>query len=196
MHFSQLRWRARMVVTAALMATFAVAPSVSRADSKSELGMQILNFLGIGVGGYWFTSDSAVDALGTPKFVGHTTFFGKPAHRGGYRIAGGYHEISIKDHWQPYSGGNKVSFQGVAFKITPEKKTRYDLLPFVHGGIYYGEIDSDKMNFKANRIVPSIAIGVEKEIVRYVRLSAAYRFTERFGGVDTSGGFVSLTLFP
>lgn len=194
MRFMQLTSTLRRISVCAVLSSLMLAPGAARADS--DTAMQVLNFLGIGVGGYWFTSNSADNALGSPKFVGHTSFFGKPAHRGNYRISAGYHEISIKDHWQPFSGGNKVTLQGAAFKITTQKNDRFDLVPFVQGGIYYGKIDSDKMNFSANRIVPSLAIGLEKEVARYVRLSAGYRFTESFGGVDTSGGYVSLTLFP
>ena len=194
MRFRQLRSFIGKIGTCAFLSALLLVPAGAKADSD-DLGMEILNFLGIGVGGYWFTSDSAVDALGTPKFVGHTSFFGKPAHRGGFKISGGYHEVSIKDHWQPFSGGNKFKLQGVALRVIKEKEHRSDLVPFVNLGVYYGKVDSDRMNFTANRIVPSMAIGLEKEVMRYVRLSAGFRFTDSVGGVNTSGGYVSLSLF-
>jgi hypothetical protein len=194
MRFRQIRTSVRKMMVPALLACLVLSPAGARADS--DLGMQVLNFLGIGVGGYWFNSDSADRALGTPKFVGHTTFYVKPAHRHGWKITGGYQEISIKDHWQPFSGGNKVNLQGIAMKVSKEKQHRFDLVPFVNFGVYYGHIRSDKLGFKDNRIVPSIAVGLEKEVVRYVRLSAGYRMTESIGGVNTSGGYLSLTLFP
>lgn len=192
---TQLRSSVRYIAAIGFIAVLSLAPGGVRAD-ENKLGMQVLEFIGPGVGGYWFSSGSATTALGTPKFVGNSTFFVKPAHRNGYLVTAGYQDVSIKDHWQPYSGGNRMTLTGAAFKITTEKKDRYSLVPFINGGIFQGHINSEILNMKADKIVPSIAFGVEKEVVRYVKVSAGFRWTGKIKGVDTSGGYVSIGLFP
>jgi hypothetical protein len=195
MRCRQFRPLFQVVAAGLTIVCLSALPTPARAD-KEDVGMKILNFLGIGVGGYWTTSDSAEDALGSPKFLGHTTFWVKPAHKGSFTITGGYQEVSVRDHWQPFSGGNRFNLQGAALKITKEKKERYDLVPFLTAGVYYGELHSIKQNYRANKVVPSVSLGLEKEVARYVRISGGYRVTSSFGGVNTSGGYLSLTLFP
>src|SRR5258708_22222222 len=168
MHFRLLRSCVRWIAAVAFIAGLTIAPAGARADS--EMAMQLASLLAPGIGGYWFTSGSANSALGSPKFVGNTTFYVKWKNMRSYRITGGYQDVSVKDHWQPYSGGNKVTLTGAAFKITTMKHDRYQLLGFVNGGIFQGHINSEKMNFKADKIVPSIAFGAEKEVIRYVKL--------------------------
>lgn len=200
MHFRHLRSRIRCVAAGALATALVTAlvtfGGPAHADEgHGDLGMQILDFLGIGVSGYWFTSGSADDALGSPKFLSNTTFYVKPTHKGPYSLTGGYQDLTIKDHWQPYSGGNRFEMQGAAFKLMVTKRDRYDWVPYVNGGIFFAHIHSDKQDFKKDEILPSIAFGVEKEVVRYVKFKVGYRLTPSIGGVNTSGGFVGISLF-
>ena len=147
-----------------------------------------------GVGGYYFTSGSAMQALGNPKFGGTSSFFFRPKVIGQVEITGGPQLFGASDHWQPFSGGNSYSLTGAAFRVRGIPRLNR-VFPFVTGGLYYGKINSYNENYDANKIVPSIEVGAEYRFARYLSVTASYRVSGKFGGVNADGFNVGLKFF-
>jgi len=149
----------------------------------------------VGINGYWFTSSSAVQALGTPKFGGDSHFYVRPAHRNGLLITGGLEIAGASDHWLPFTTGNSFSLTGPSFEVSGERGRVGRVVPFVSAGYFVGEVHSEQQFFDTVAVVPSMAVGAELKVHRYVTLTASYRVSGQIGGVDTDGFSLSLKLF-
>ena len=130
---------------------------------------------------------TATRALGTPKFGGDLVFYVKPAHRGPFEITGGIEVAGATDHWLPFSGGNSFSLTGVSANISGRRGTVGRLVPYVRPGLFVGNVHSELQHFDTTVFAPSVAIGAEFKIYRYVTISARYRFSTEIGGVNTDG---------
>lgn len=167
------------------------SPTAAHAQSDAARGI-VRQF--VGISGYWFTDSTAKSALGTPKFAGDTVLHFRPAHRAGMLISGGAEFVSASDHWQPFSGGNSFSLSGASFRISGERVPGR-VLPFVTGGIFEGHINSEIQNFREDKIVPSVAVGAEYKVLRYLTVTARYRASGHMRGVNTDGFSLGLKLF-
>jgi hypothetical protein len=165
----------------------------THASGSSGLRRVIHEF--IGLSGYWFTDSSAVQALGTPKFGGVASLYVRPARRGPLVITGGLEFARAGDHWFPLSGGNRVNFNGLSFRVGAERGKLYRLVPFFTGGVYVGELRSEQQNYRATQIIPGMVFGAEMKVHRYITLVARYRMSARIGDVNTDGFNMSLKLF-
>src|SRR5579871_5622004 len=130
----------------------------------------------VGAGGSYFTSGSAMQALGNPKFSTTTSLFVRPKVQGPMAITGGIQYLGAGDHWQPLAGGNSLRLIGPAFRVQQIPRMNR-LAPFVTGGLFYGGLQSYNEGFRAYGWAPSMAVGAEYRFARYVSLVAAYRAT-------------------
>jgi hypothetical protein len=199
MQFTRQRRLRCFVIASALLLTLLAIASPRKAlaqEARGDAWRGVVHEL-IGVGGYWFTDSSAVRALGTPKFGGSTNFYVRPAHRGNLLITGGIELVGASDHWLPFSGGNSFDLTGASFRVSGERRTAplYRLVPFVTGGLFVGHIHSELQNFSTTQFVPSMAVGMEMKIHRYLSISAQYRVSGHIGGVNIDGFNLSLKLF-
>ncbi len=148
----------------------------------------------LSTGGYWFTSTSARNALGSPKFYNQQAFYGHSAEIGGFRVAGGVEFVQASDHILPFSGGNSFGLYGFSARFTLPT-IQHGLRPYASAGVYYGTLNSSKLGFNSNAFIPSFAIGAEYKISRILTLALDYRISGQIQGVDTNGFSVVLRIF-
>jgi hypothetical protein len=148
----------------------------------------------VGIGGYWFTDNSAEQALGSPKFAGSTQIYVKPAHRHNMLVTGGIELFGASDHWL-LGGGNEFSLTGASFRVGGERGVLYRLSPFVNGGLFAGHIRSEKLGFSETRFTPSATLGAELKVHRYITLTGRYRVSGHIHDVNTDGYNFSLKFF-
>ena len=189
-----LIWRAVRLFGcfAVLMAGWSVRASAQTQFQSSGLLREAVHEF-IGLGGYWFTSSSAKNALGSPKFGGTTTLFVKPAHRQGWLVTGGIELFGASDHWL-IGGGNSFDLTGLSFKIY-KKPELNKLAPRMTAGIFSGHIKSVREDFSETKIVPSMEAGADYKFHRYMTLSARYRVSGHIAGINTDGFLVTLKFF-
>jgi hypothetical protein len=185
MQFTRQRRLRCFVIASALLLTLLAIASPRKAlaqEARGDAWRGVVHEL-IGVGGYWFTDS--------------TNFYVRPAHRGNLLITGGIELVGASDHWLPFSGGNSFDLTGASFRVSGERRTAplYRLVPFVTGGLFVGHIHSELQNFSTTQFVPSMAVGMEMKIHRYLSISAQYRVSGHIGGVNIDGFNLSLKLF-
>ena len=180
-------------LTAGLLSPMSVqAQEAHGGNSLNSSYQRILGGL-FSVGGYFFTG-SAHSALGSPKFYGVTNFFVRPKRFGGFELTGGAQYISAGDHFWPFSGGSGFSLIGPAFRFsTPRVLNRFR--PYISGGLYLGQVRSERQNFDRADFAPSLSFGAEYPFARYFTLSASYRVNKEIHGVNTDGFSVELKIF-
>src|ERR1051326_5450196 len=177
MQFPRRTQRCRLVPAGTLILILLATVSPCVAQAQNKLLRQVIHQF-VGLHGYWFTDDSAVHALGTPKFGGDSSFYVRPAHRRGLEITGGVEIVSVSDHWLPFSSSdNSFSLYGASFRVGGERGHVGRVVPFVTAGLFAGNIDSDNLNVNTTKMVPSVAVGAEWKFHRYLTLTARYRFT-------------------
>jgi hypothetical protein len=167
-----------------------LAPSAHAQNVLREIVHQF-----VGIHGYWFTDSSATRALGTPKFGGDTDFYVRPAHLGSLQLTGGIELVSASDHWLPFSGGNSYSLTGASFRVSGQRGKVGRVVPFLTAGLFAGNVHSDRQHFDETDFVPSMAVGTEYKVHRYVTLTARYRISGQIRSVNTDGFSLSLKLF-
>lgn len=193
MPFQPLKPRCCTIAYAAILVVLSVLATARRTDAQADVGKRIVHEL-VGLSGYWFSSSSADRALGSPKFGGDAAFYVPPARRGHLLVTGGPEFIGANDHWQPFSGGNSFSLSGASFRISTRRRQGQPV-PFVSAGLFWGHINSVRENFSESKLVPSIALGAEMKVQRYVSITARYRISGRMHGVDTDGFSLGLKFF-
>jgi hypothetical protein len=148
----------------------------------------------LSTGGYFFTHDSARAALGDVYFYNETFIYGRPKRINDLRIAGGLEIANANSNFFPFTGGNQFTLIGPSVGITTRKiigKAR----PFFGAGLYWGQVQSDRLNINTSDFTPGLEVGVEWSITKDLTLSAGYRLQEKIGGIDTSGVMLSLRIF-
>lgn len=204
----------RLIAAGVLLASLFAMASSSPAGAQSPLsshltGSDLASHLNgqdavrylirefVSVGGYFFTdSNTADNVLGSTKFFGNGGFYVRPARLGrDWQISGGYESLSAKDHWLPFSGGNKFTLDGISFRIDQSRNPDHihpHAYPYFSAGYFSGHINSEKQNFKVTRWVPSMSVGVGVLFGRYFRVVASYRVTQHIRGVNTDGFGIEL----
>jgi hypothetical protein len=191
-------WRLTWPVTAVFLLLALAAPNTAQAQAKHSADSILRQIAGefLGISGYWFTSGSATRALGTPKFGGGgTTFYVRPAHRGSLLITGGIELVGASDHWLPFSGGNSFSLTGASFRVSGERGRVGRLVPYVSAGLFAGNVHSERLGFDTTSVVPSMAVGAQFKVHRYLTLSARYRISGEIGHINTDGFNIGLDIF-
>ena len=187
------RWiRASALAAICALTTLLFAGPPADAQVNQRLIRDLIHEF-VGVGGYWFSDSTANNALGSPKFGGTTTLYVKPAHRKNMLITGGIELFGVSDHWM-IGGGNSFDLTGASFRVSGEKKM-YSLVPRLSAGIFNGHIRSERQNFRATEIVPSVEAGADYKFHRYVTLSGRYRVSGHIRGINTDGFLLTLKFF-
>ena len=179
------RWQ---VVLAAglLMAALFAAPG--RASAQGTTGGLF------SIGGYFPTAGSGQAALGDSKFFYEFALFSRPKQMGALTIAYGLHIMSASDNFFPFTGDNQLNLYGGAVGLsTPRVAGR--IRPILTIGLYAGNLKTDALGFNVTDFTPSIGVGVEWPITRYVTITGGYRWNEEISGVDTSGFNVGVRIF-
>lgn len=149
------------------------------------------------VGGYFLTNSSGRRALGDAKFSGSTAVFVRPAYPkalGGLALTGGAQIFSVNDHFFPFSGGSDFTLIGPAFSVTTRKANGRPRA-YLIGGLYYGHLRSERLHFDRSAFTPSVAVGADYAVGRYVTLYAGYRVSQEIHGYNTDGFSVGFRLF-
>src|SRR3989442_9880315 len=126
--------RALLCIGLLTVTLFAWTPPPAGADGGSKL-MPIVRFLGLGVGGYFFTSSSADNFIGGPKFYGDSHYYVKPKHFHSFDLDGGVELLGATDHWQPFSGGNTFSLDGGSVRVS-RKSPDGKFTPYITAGVF------------------------------------------------------------
>jgi hypothetical protein len=176
-----------MFLTASLflVVLFAAPDSVSAQEKPGGL---------FSIGGYFPTAGSGREALGDSKFYYEFALFSHPKQMGPMTIAYGLHIMSASDNIFPFTGDNQLNLYGGAVGLsTPRVMGK--IRPILTLGLYAGQLKSDRLGFDVTDFTPSIGVGVEWPVMRYVTFTAGYRFNEQIRGVDTSGFNVGVRIF-
>jgi hypothetical protein len=185
------------MIVAVVMAAAVMNAAAARAQGGSSTADKAFRFIAntfLGVGGYYFTDGSAMQALGNPKFGGSTTFYVRDAHRYGMLVTGGVEIAGAGDHWGPFGGGNSFSLTGASFQVSAERKM-LRLAPFFSAGVFEGHIHSNRLGISKDQIVPSAVVGARFKFHRYAHLTARYRIAGAIGGIRTDGFSLGVSFF-
>jgi hypothetical protein len=129
--------------------------------------------------------------VGSPKFYGETSFYGRPLRAGHVGVAGGLQLIGATDHFLPFSGGNEVSWIGPSLRVTTSNE-KQALRPYLTAGLFAGHVRSERLGLDRWDVDPSAAAGVELALGRYLILDADYRVGKRISGVSLDGFAINL----
>lgn len=159
----------------------------------AQIGKRIISSL-LSTGAYIFTSDSARAAFGDVYFYGETSFHGRPRSFSNFQVSGGIDLINISSKFFPFSSGNQLTLVGPSFRVTTTRQLRRPR-PFLSGGLYYGNLQSDRLNNSSNAFVPSLSVGVEYALNNNIAITAGFRAQGEIGGIDTNGFLVQIRVF-
>lgn len=186
-----------VLASIAILAALTAAPAARAQDAMAGSSISpATRFAGglLSVGGYYFTGSRATQAVGTPKFATDSQLFVRPKQLGGITLTGGVEIISADDHLLPFQGGNSFELIGPAFKVSTPRVVG-KIRPFLSGGLFYGRLRSVSQGFDRSNFTPSVSLGVEYPVARYVTLYSSYRVNQQIHGINTDGVSVGVKVF-
>jgi len=159
----------------------------------AQIGRRILSSL-LSTGAYIFTSDAARAAFGDVYFYSENSFHGRPRSFSNFQVSGGIDLINISSKFFPFSSGNQLTLVGPSFRVTTTRQLRRPR-PYLSGGLYYGNLNSDRLANSSNAFVPSLSIGIEYALNNNIAITAGFRAQGEIGGINTNGFLVQLRVF-